>query len=90
MNYGIKCIFYPFPLYSLGEKPVTRLKYFPKNDCDGKFNSSLICSTVILVDFRNALASNATCSSNQSLAGLPPVALTTFDRCLDVTHSLLA
>jgi len=36
-------VFTPFPLYSLGDIPVTRLKYFPKNDCEGKFSSSLIC-----------------------------------------------
>ena len=31
------------PLYSFGDTPANRLKYFPKNDCEGKFNSSLIC-----------------------------------------------
>ena len=82
--------FYPFPLYSLGDIPVTRLKYFPKNDCEGKFSASLICSMVMLVDFRSAFASKATWSSIRSLAGLPPVALMTFDRCLGVTHSFSA
>lgn len=31
----------PF-LYSNGDWPVLLLKYFPKNDCEGKFSSSLI------------------------------------------------
>ena len=85
-----KIIFYPSFLYSLGDNPVTRLKYFPKNDCDGKFSASLICSTVIFVDFNSAFASNITCSSICSFGGLPPVAMMTFERCFGVMHSLAA
>lgn len=47
-------------LYSLGDIPITRLKNFPKNVCDGKPNCWLICKIVRLVPFSKARASLTT------------------------------
>lgn len=45
---------------SFGDMPTFFLKYFPKKDCDGKFNSSEICWILRLVDFNKTLASSMT------------------------------
>ncbi len=46
--------------YSFGDIPITRLKNFPKNVCDGNPNCWLICKIVRLVPFSKARASLTT------------------------------
>ena len=63
----IQCLF----LYSEGEMPATRLKYFPKTDCEGNFSSSLICCIDIVVESSIDFASEMTYSSMMPSAVLP-------------------
>ncbi len=67
-------------LYSLGEYPVILLKNFPKNDCDGKPSSWLICCMVRLVFFNRAQASFATKSSIHSRGDFPLTFLISVER----------
>ena len=66
---------------------MTRLKYLPNTDWEGKFSSSAICWTVIVVDESSALHSVMTYCSMKSIAGMPFFSYTTEERYLTVTHS---
>lgn len=66
--------------YSLGDRPTKRLKYFPKNDCEGKFSSCAICCTVKVEDFSSTLASITTKSFIQSEGDFPLTRCTRVER----------
>ena len=70
----------PLRRYSLGETPVRRLKYLPKNVCEGKFNSWLTCWMVILVDLSIILASSSMNLLIHSEAVLPLMPRTSVER----------
>ena len=67
-------------LYCLGDIPVIRLKYFPKNVCVGKFNLYAISCMLKSVCFNIVLASRITESSIHSIAVLPLYSLILPDR----------
>ena len=64
----------------MGENPVILLKDFPKNDCDGKPNSMLICCIVRLVVFNKAYASFIIKSLIHSVGDLPLTFFMTVER----------
>ena len=57
-------------VYSVGDFPVTLLKYLPKTYCDGRFNSSLLCCIDNVVESSIDLASAMTYSSMKASAVL--------------------
>ena len=68
-------------LYTEGEHPIIRLKYFPKKDCEGKPKWSLICWTVSVELCKSAQASLTTYSSIHRSGVFPVTDFTVVDKC---------
>ena len=75
---------------SLGESPVSRLKYLPKNEGEAKLRSSLISEIRFWVELSCAFASMMTQRSIQSVALRPVASMMTRERYLALLQSLLA
>ena len=72
---------------SLGESPVSRLKYLPKNEGEAKLRSSLISEIRFWVELSCAFASMMTQRSIQSVALRPVASMMTLERYLALLQS---